>query len=166
MYVQLIQWPLYFKTHYKTAYFVPKERFGVLSNLYFKTTCSVRPHFHGLMSSLWISQHNASRWVAGGAGLSCWWCGFSNANASRWVAGGAGLTCWWCGFPNTNTSIWVCIRCHLCPIIKLSAQRKRLLHRFYAHYITDCNVTYKLIVIVTYKLYAQSVNGIVNCHCA
>ncbi len=69
-----------------------------------------------------------SRWVAGGAGLACWWCWFSNTNACRWGAGGGGLTCWWCGFSNTNASrrVEVRMRCHLCPIIAAGPYRQRI----------------------------------------
>ncbi len=35
-------------------YFGPKVPFCVLSNLYFKTTCNTRPHFHGTMHGLKI----------------------------------------------------------------------------------------------------------------
>ncbi len=47
----LVQY-LYFTTHYfkttldyKTAWFGPKGQFSVLNDLYFKTTCNIRPHF-------------------------------------------------------------------------------------------------------------------------
>ncbi len=32
--------------------FGPKVQFSVLLNLYFKTTCNIRPHFHGPMGGL------------------------------------------------------------------------------------------------------------------
>ncbi len=39
---------------YKTTNFGPKVQFRVLLNLYFKTTCNIRPHFHGPMGGLKI----------------------------------------------------------------------------------------------------------------
>ncbi len=51
-----------------------------------------------------FSNTNTTRRVAGGGALTCWWCGFSNTNTTRRVAGGGGLTCWWCGFP-TQTHV-------------------------------------------------------------
>ncbi len=45
-----------FKTplDYKTAGFGPKGQFSVLNDLYFKTTCNIRPHFLGPMDGLII----------------------------------------------------------------------------------------------------------------
>ncbi len=45
---------LYFKTtlDYKTTQFGPKVPLYVLNDLYFKTTCNIRPHFLGSMGGL------------------------------------------------------------------------------------------------------------------
>ncbi len=56
-----IPWVLYFITlYFKTALiirspiFCSKVQFCVLLNLYFKTTCNIRPHLHGPMSGIKI----------------------------------------------------------------------------------------------------------------
>ncbi len=53
-----IQWSLYFETSldYKTAEFGPEEEFSVLNDLYFETTCNIRPHFLGPMGGLKIDR--------------------------------------------------------------------------------------------------------------
>ncbi len=58
-FVHCIQWSLYFTTlycktrlDYNTAWFGPKRQVSVLSDLYFKTTCNIRPHFLGPMGGL------------------------------------------------------------------------------------------------------------------
>ncbi len=52
--VPLFYNPLFFDHSCKTAWFGPKGQLLVLSNLYFKTTCNIRPHFLCPMAGLKI----------------------------------------------------------------------------------------------------------------